>query len=108
MRVQDLDFGNSQLMIRNSKGNKDRVTLLSKGLHDPIRDHLGHVTALHELDLAEGYGEVCLPGALDRKLKNAGFKGPGSMCFLPPGDPGIRAAAGYVGAMCIPVQCRKR
>lgn len=71
MRVHDLDFDKSELTVRDGKGNKDRITMLPASLHRPLRLHLSHVRDLHRADLAEGWGRVQLPTALDRKYPNA-------------------------------------
>jgi integrase len=67
LRVKDIDFDRGELTIRDGKGQKDRVTLLPRALLDPLRTHLSRVRHLHNRDLAEGYGCVYLPFALDRK-----------------------------------------
>lgn len=69
--MKDLDFGQSQIMVRNAKGNKDRVTVLPQSLIELLLAHLGYVKQLHQDDLAQGYGTVFLPHALDRKYPNA-------------------------------------
>ncbi len=71
LRVQDIDFGRSQITVRSGKGNKDRATLLPPGLTDSLKQQLELAQALHHADLAEGYGEVYLPYALERKYPNA-------------------------------------
>ena len=71
LRVKDIDFAYRQLVVRDGKGQKDRVTLLPDRLHAPLRLHLAKVKALHEEDLARGYGSVFLPFALERKYPNA-------------------------------------
>jgi integron integrase len=71
LRVKDIDFERSELTIRDGKGQKDRVTMLPRLLVEPLRTHLSRVHLLHERDLAEGYGRVYLPFALDRKYANA-------------------------------------
>ena len=71
LRVKDIDFGYSQITVRDGKGQKDRVTMLPPVLHDPLRRHLTRVKALHEDDLAEGFGTVYLPFALERKYPEA-------------------------------------
>ena len=71
LRVKDVDFAYRQLVVRDGKGQKDRVTLLPDRLHAPLRLHLAKVKALHEEDLARGYGSVFLPFALERKYPNA-------------------------------------
>jgi integron integrase len=72
LRVKDVDFERRELLVRDGKGAKDRVTMLPAGTVEPLRDHLRKVKAVHEQDVADGYGEVHLPYALARKYPNAG------------------------------------
>jgi integron integrase len=71
LRVQDLDFSRNEILVRDGKGAKDRSTMLPESLNAPLQDHLKKVKAIHEKDLAEGWGRVLLPDALDRKYPNA-------------------------------------
>jgi integron integrase len=71
LRVQDVDFEYRQLVVRDGKGQKDRVVPLPQRLVEALRAHLERVQALHQEDLAGGFGEVYLPGALARKWPNA-------------------------------------
>jgi integron integrase len=71
LRIKDIDFQYKQLVIRDAKGQKDRVTILPQNLIDPLRSHLARVRELHERDLRDGYGHVYLPNALAVKYKNA-------------------------------------
>lgn len=71
LRVKDIDFERREIIIRDGKGEKDRVTLLPQSLIAPLQEHLKHVKTLHEKDLAQGYGAVYLPYALERKYPNA-------------------------------------
>ena len=71
LRVKDIDFQYRQLLIRDSKGMKDRVTVLPDPLIEPLRSHLARVKELHVNDLKNGYGDVYLPYALKRKYPNA-------------------------------------
>ena len=71
LRVQDIDFDYHQLLVRNSKGLKDRHTILPESLVEELGRHLGKVRNLHNIDLAKGWGEVVLPKALERKYPNA-------------------------------------
>jgi len=71
LRVQDIDFASSEILVRDGKGAKDRITMLPESLKTPLQDHLKKVKALHERDLAEGWGRVQMPTALDRKYPNA-------------------------------------
>ena len=72
LRVKDIDFGNHQLIVRDGKGEKDRVTVLPDSIVPELQTHLQDVKALHEKDLREGYGEVALPYALNVKYPSAG------------------------------------
>lgn len=71
LRVKDVDFARKEIIVRDGKGAKDRVTMLPDSLVDRLRAHLDRVKTLHEDDLAAGYGEVYLPFALERKYVNA-------------------------------------
>jgi integron integrase len=71
LRVKDLDFGRSEVIVRDGKGGKDRVTMLPLALHEPLRIHLLGVREQHDADLARGLGRVPLPHALARKYPNA-------------------------------------
>ena len=71
LRVQDLDFDGSEVVVFNGKGSKDRVTMLHDGIKSPLQDHLAQVRALHVRDLADGCGRVRLPEALARKYPSA-------------------------------------
>ncbi len=71
LRVHDLDLGRREILVRDGKGAKDRVTMLPESLKTPIEEHLKQVKAIHERDLGAGWGSVPLPGALDRKYPNA-------------------------------------
>ena len=69
--VKDIDFGYGQIVVRDGKGQKDRVTVLPESLKQPLQRHLVKVKGLHERDLEEGFGEVYLPTALERKYPKA-------------------------------------
>jgi integron integrase len=72
LRVKDVDFARREILVREGKGFKDRVTMLPEVVVATLKAHLVKVKALHEEDLAQGYGEVYLPFALDKKYPNAG------------------------------------
>jgi len=72
LRVKDLDFADQQIVVRNGQGAQDRLTLLPQALVAPLQRHLIKVQALHEEDVAEGYGDVYMPYALARTYSNAG------------------------------------
>lgn len=71
LRVKDLDFGASEIRVREGKGRRDRVVPLPTSLAAPLRTHLERVRAMHAEDLRAGFGAVALPRALDRKYPNA-------------------------------------
>ncbi len=71
LRVQDLDMHRNEVHINRGKGNKDRVVMLPEVLKLRLSRHLIAVKAIHESDLEQGWGEVVLPGALDRKYPGA-------------------------------------
>ena len=71
LRVKDLDFDRHQIIVRQGKGQKDRVTMLPGAVRETLTQHLADVRRLHEADRARGFGRVVLPFALERKLPNA-------------------------------------
>ena len=71
LRVQEIDFSRHEILVRDGKGAKDRITMLPQSLKAPLEEHLRRVKAVHERDLADGWGRVLLPEALDRKYPNA-------------------------------------
>lgn len=71
LRIQDIDFNRSEIMVRDGKGSKDRITMLPQSLSTVLRGHLRKVKEIHQQDLDAGWGRVQLPMALDRKYPNA-------------------------------------
>jgi integron integrase len=71
LRVQDVDMKRKEILIRDGKGFKDRVTMLPVSLAQPLQAHLLKVRELHQGDLTEGHGSVYMPYALERKYPNA-------------------------------------
>jgi integron integrase len=71
LRVKDLDYGYEQIVVRDGKGQKDRVTVFPQKVREPLQRHLTRVKTLHQDDLADGFGRVYLPFALERKYPNA-------------------------------------
>jgi integron integrase len=96
LRVKDADLSYRQVLVRDGKGEKDRVTMLPEKLVEPLRGHLERVRLLHARDLREGYGEVHLPYALARKYPRAGrewhwqFVFPSQHCSADPEDGVVR------------------
>ena len=71
LRIKDLDFDMNEIIVRDGKGKKDRVTILPDDIKEPLQKHLLFVKQLHENDLSKGLGRVYLPYALAKKYKNA-------------------------------------
>jgi len=71
LRVKDVDFDNHQIIVRDGKGENDRFTILPDSLIGPLQLHLQYVKIIHQKDLADGFGSVYLPDALDRKYSSA-------------------------------------
>lgn len=72
LRVKDVEFARHEILVREGKGFKDRVTMLPASLVQPLKQHLAKVKVLHDDDLAKGYGEVFMPMALETKYPGAG------------------------------------
>jgi integron integrase len=72
LRVKDVDVAYQQIIVRDGKGEQDRVTVLPQAVRETLQRHLAKVKLMHEEDVAEGYGEVYLPYALARKYPQAG------------------------------------
>ena len=71
LRVKDVEFSRLEIVVRDGKGAKDRVTMLPASLSERLRSHLAIIRKQHDADLALGKGEVWLPGALAAKYPNA-------------------------------------
>ncbi|MDA3896385.1 MAG: integron integrase [Desulfobacteraceae bacterium] len=71
LRVKDIDFGYRQIVVRDGKGRKDRITLLPDIMVDNLKRHLEKVKSIHDFDLKAGFGTVYMPYALERKYKHA-------------------------------------
>lgn len=72
LRVKDVNFERNEIIVRDGKGGKDRVTMLPASLGEPLREHLKRVRVLFEQDRAEDVPGVYLPDALEKKYPNAG------------------------------------
>ncbi len=81
LRVKDLDFDSNQIIVRDGKGMKDRVTLLPASAQGDLARHLEAVREQHEADLSMGAGWVEMPGALGSKYPNAGHEWPWQWVF---------------------------
>jgi integron integrase len=81
LRVKDIDFGAGHLLIRDTKGQKDRITVLPQRVRAALRDHLERVRRQHDADRRAGAGYVELPGALRVKYPNLGREWPWQWVF---------------------------
>lgn len=71
LRIKDVDFGFRQILVRDGKGKKDRAVPLPRAMTAALRMQIEVVSRIHAADLADGFGEVSLPYAIDRKYPNA-------------------------------------
>jgi integron integrase len=71
LRVKDIDFSRNEIMVRDGKGENDRLTMLPQSLKPALAVQVDAVRRLHEENLKRGWGAVYLPYALERKYKNA-------------------------------------
>lgn len=74
LRVQDVDFTRRIITVRDGKGSKDRAVMLPDSVAEPLRNHIEAVRRQHARDLADGYGSVYLPAALERKYPRAAYE----------------------------------
>jgi integron integrase len=81
LRVMDVDLDRREIVVRNGKGMKDRVTMLPSALVTPLRTQLYEVRRQHRRDCAAGFGDVSLPYALHRKYPGAAREWPWQFVF---------------------------
>lgn len=81
LRIKDIDFSRSDILVRNAKGQKDRHTVLPQSFSRDLQKHLEAVRQLHERDLAKGFGRVPMPEALAVKYPAADRSWPWQWCF---------------------------
>ena len=92
LRVQDIDVTRNEILVREGKGDEDRVTMLPAAVKTPLLKHLDRVRRLHERDLQAGFGGVQLPHALAASIPMPTGNGAGRGCFRPRGSAPIRAS----------------
>jgi integron integrase len=85
LRVKDIDFEMSCILVFDGKGSKDRVVMLPESIRPLLREQLKQVAAIHRQDLSKGFGSVHLPSALEVKYPNLP-KNPGWQYVFPAGD----------------------
>ena len=81
LRIKDVDFGYRQIVVRDGKGGKDRITMLPDLVTDNLKRHLEKAKDIHEIDLKAGFGTVYMPYALERKYKHADRSWPWQWVF---------------------------
>jgi integron integrase len=82
LRIKDIDFALNTITVRQGKGDKDRVTLLPASVVERLQTQVQKVLILHQQDIADGYGEVYMPHALERKYP-AAARSPGWQYLFP-------------------------
>ncbi len=81
LRIKDVDFGMNHIVLRDTKGHRDRVTILPQRVRQGLEKQIHYAASLHHLDLENGLGEVYLPGALARKYPSAARETAWQYCF---------------------------
>ena len=74
LRIKDIDFSMKQIIVRDGKGFKDRVTILPESVIPELKQHLKRIKSLHNDFLKRGYDEVELPFALSKKYPSAKYE----------------------------------
>ena len=74
LRIKDIDIQSNQIIIRDGKGYKDRVTILPQICKPEITRQITYVKTIHEQDIKQGLGSVHMPFALARKYPNAKYE----------------------------------
>lgn len=71
LRIKDIDFNYQTITVHDGKGNRDRVTILSKQVVPLLHDQITHIRCIHQQDIQNEMAGVSLPGALRKKNPNA-------------------------------------
>lgn len=85
LRVKDIDLSRLEIVVREGKGGKDRVTMCPAALVEEIQDHLAARRRLHDIDLSTGHADVELPNAIERKYPRAAQEWAWQYVFAAPG-----------------------
>ena len=85
LRVKDIDFARGEIIIREGKGNKDRITMLPATLSSELQAHLIERRRWHDIDLSTGHADVDLPDAISRKYPRAAREWAWQYIFAAPG-----------------------
>ena len=108
LRVKDVNFDQHQLIVRDGKGGKDRITLLPDRLVESLRTHLDKVAVLHKKDLSEGFGAVYLPSHWRRSIRTRTANGGGSTYSPRHIAPSIHAPGSSSAITSTPRSCSAR
>jgi integron integrase len=92
LRIKDVDFERHAIVVREAKGNKDRVVMLPRSLAPALREQLLHARAQWDADRRSGRGGVEVPHALEAKYPQVGSRWPWFW---------IQARAWSAGIICI-------
>ncbi len=71
LRIKDVDFAQNQILVRDGKGRKDRITMLPDICREALEGQIAEAKCIHAEDLKRNYGEVWLPSALSKKYPGA-------------------------------------
>jgi len=74
IRIKDIDFGFDKVYIWDSKSLKDRTVPLPQAIKQRLKAQVEYVEGIHAKDIADGYGSVYMPYALERKYPHAKFE----------------------------------
>jgi integron integrase len=84
LRIKDIDFQRNEILVRDGKGAKDRVTVLPESLKPDLQKHIQRVKRVYQADLQKGFPGVSLPQALNQKYPNASREWPWQFVFPAP------------------------
>jgi len=84
LRIKDVDLARGEIIIREGKGGKDRITMLPAALVPALTDHIAERRRWHDIDLASGHADVELPDAIERKYPKAGAQWAWQYVFAAP------------------------
>ena len=73
LRIKDVDFDQNVIVVREAKGNKDRVVMLPKSLLAPLQQQIRSARVLWEHDRSAGHAGVEAPHALESKYPHVGL-----------------------------------
>ncbi|TAL83657.1 MAG: integron integrase [Rhodanobacter sp.] len=71
LRAKDVDFERGEILVRQGKGAKDRLTILPRSLREPLQARPAEAARIHQRDLVAGFGRVWMLDALARKFPGA-------------------------------------